>query len=216
MARERVRISVSPATPRRRPQQSRARASSEALQEAFVRVLLERGFDAMTVREVASVAGVGIGTFYDYVSDKQALAALTIHMRVRAMGQGLLARAESLRGQPLGQLVPALVEHQIEVTRQEARVWAALYQLERQISTPEAYRKNYRRFVEVWTQALALAADAPDAITLARTVRAVHVMTYGWVVQALLVQGTRVDWHLLTIELLRAVQGYLAPPSGNG
>lgn len=215
MARERVRISsppaTAPATLRRRPQQSRARASSEALQDAFVRVLLERGYEAMTVRELAGVAGVGIGTFYDYVDNKQALAALTIHMRVRALGQGLLAQAEALRGQPLATLAPALVEHQIDTTRADARAWAALYQLERQISTPEAYRKNYRRYVEVWTQALALAADAPDPDLLARTARAVHVMSYGWVVQALLAQGARVDWVLLKTDLLRAVRGYLAP-----
>lgn len=211
MARERVRISVPPATPRRRPQQSRARASFEALQEAFVRVLLERGFDAMTVREVASVAGVGIGTFYDYVSDKQALAALTIHMRVRAMGQGLLARAESLRGQPLGQLVPALAEHQIAATRQEARVWAALYQLERLISSPEAYRKNYKRHVDAWAGALACAGDAPAADALIRLARAVHVLTYGAVLQALLTQGVRTDWGLLKADLMCSLRGHLSP-----
>ncbi len=65
MPSERVRISAAPVALRRRPQQSRARASSEALQDAFVRVLLDRGYAAMTVRELAGVAGVGIGTFYE-------------------------------------------------------------------------------------------------------------------------------------------------------
>ena len=44
-----------PAAMRRRPVQSRAYASSQALQEAFVRVLIEDGFEKTTVREVTAV-----------------------------------------------------------------------------------------------------------------------------------------------------------------
>ena len=70
---------------RRRPVQSRAYASSQALQEAFVRVLIEEGFEKTTVREVTAVAGVGIGTFYDYFGNMDALAALCIHRRMKAL-----------------------------------------------------------------------------------------------------------------------------------
>lgn len=215
MARERVRISsppvTAPATLRRRPQQSRARASSEALQDAFVRVLLDRGYAAMTVRELAGVAGVGIGTFYDYVSDKQALAALTIHRRVRAVGQQLLSTALAHAGLPLARLVPLLVEQQIDTMRGDVRAWAALYQLEREISSPEAYRKNYRRYVEAWASALAQAGDAPPAEELARLARAVHMLTYGAVFQALLTQGVRTDWALLKSDLMCSLHGHLSP-----
>src|SRR5258708_29766339 len=73
-----VRIAASkekPAAMRRRPVQSRAYASSQALQEAFVRVLIEDGFEKTTVREVTAVARGGIGAFYDYFGDMDALAA---------------------------------------------------------------------------------------------------------------------------------------------
>ncbi|UGA37269.1 TetR family transcriptional regulator [Chromobacterium haemolyticum] len=60
-----------PAT-RRRPRQSRSRASLIALQQAFVQVLLERGYAKTTVREVAAVAGVAVGTFYQYVRNMDA------------------------------------------------------------------------------------------------------------------------------------------------
>src|SRR5258708_30007844 len=83
-----VRIAASkkkPAAMRRRPVQSRAYASSQALQEAFVRVLIEDGFKKTTVREVTAVAGVGIGTFYDYFGNMDALAAPWIHPRLKAL-----------------------------------------------------------------------------------------------------------------------------------
>ncbi len=53
---------------RRRPRQRRAQASSAALQQAFVRVLLERGYAKATIREIAAVAGVSVGTMYKQVS----------------------------------------------------------------------------------------------------------------------------------------------------
>src|SRR5260370_34751952 len=79
-----VRITVSkekPAAMRRRPVQSRAYASSQALQEAFVRVLIEDGFEKTTVREVTAVGGGGIGGVFDYFRNIGALAAMGIHSR---------------------------------------------------------------------------------------------------------------------------------------
>ncbi|WP_244123551.1 TetR/AcrR family transcriptional regulator, partial [Burkholderia gladioli] len=40
---------------RRRPRQSRAQATSDALQQAFVQLLLERGYAKATIREIALV-----------------------------------------------------------------------------------------------------------------------------------------------------------------
>lgn len=225
MGAPRVRIpsaAPAPGTPaavalRRRPTQSRARASSEALQDAFVRVLLERGFEAMTVRELAGVAGVGIGTFYDYVGSKQALAALTIHLRVKRLGQGLLAAANTCRGRPLPELVDAVLDQQFEALRSDARAWAALFLLERQITDAEAYRKNYRRYVATWADALALAANPPPPQRLPGVARLLHVLTYGATSQALLTQGVRVDWVQLradTGRLARVCCAEQAPDGG--
>lgn len=214
MVQERVRVpaarGVPPQALRRKPSQSRVRVSQEALQEAFVRVLLDVGFEAMTVREITGVAGVGIGTFYEYLGSKQALAALTIHMRVKALGRGLHEAAAALRGQPVQQVLEALLDQQVNAIRADARAWAALFLLERQISSPEAYRKNYRRYVEAWESSLAVASDHPPGERLPALARMVHVLVYGWVSQALLTQGARVDWPLMRTELGLAVRGYLA------
>ena len=86
---------------RRRPRQSRAQASSDALQQAFVQLLLERGYAKATIREIAAVAGVSIGTFYEYFGDKQSLAALCIHRHVLALADRLrdaIARLHARRG----------------------------------------------------------------------------------------------------------------------
>lgn len=206
MSSEGVRVS---AATRRKPQQSRARASSEALQEAFVRVLIEQGFARVTVREVAAIAGVGIGTFYEYVGNKEALAALTIHIRVKGLAQALQADIEASQRPSLVDLAMDLIDGQIRRVSQDAPSWAALFLLERQISAPDAYRKHYDQFVALWTQALAPAltgCPAPEIQTAARTI---HGVVYGLVSQELITMGNQAHLLALGVQIKTLVRQYL-------
>ena len=45
---------------RRKPRQSRAKLTQEALQESFVRLLHERAAHNITIREITDLAGVGL------------------------------------------------------------------------------------------------------------------------------------------------------------
>ena len=201
-------VRLSAAT-RRKPQQTRAKFSSDALQEAFVRVLLERGYERVTVREVAAVAGVGVGTFYEYVANKDALAALTIHMCVKQQAQAMQASIERHQGGSLIELVPAIIHDQVELLMADADKWLALFLLERRVSSPEAYRKHYDQYVAMWRQALASACDPLSEAQLDQAARMVHAIVYGWVTQSLMTLGSGLSKDLLKKELLNAVGGYL-------
>ena len=80
---------------RRKPRQSRARITQEALMESFVRLLAERSANEITIREITDLAGVGLGTFYDYFSKKEDLIALTIHQHVKSNAEMLKSYAQS-------------------------------------------------------------------------------------------------------------------------
>lgn len=202
-------VRLSAAT-RRKPQQSRARISSEALQEAFVRVLLERGYERVTVREVAAVAGVGIGTFYEYVANKEALAALTIHMCVKQQAHALQASTESNKGNTRADIAHAIINDQIDLLMGAAEKWQALLLLERRISSTAAYRKHYDQFVDLWRQALASASDPLPEDRLESMARMVHAIMYGWATQSLMTQGSGLDTRRLKQEVLCAVHAYLS------
>jgi AcrR family transcriptional regulator len=60
------------ATPRKRPVQGRSQETVAAILEATVRVLDEDG-DELTTTRVAEVAGVGVGTLYQYFPNREAL-----------------------------------------------------------------------------------------------------------------------------------------------
>jgi len=61
------------ASTRREPKQQRSRQTVEAVLEAVPRVLRRHGAEAVTTNRVAEVAGVSIGSLYQYFPDKQAI-----------------------------------------------------------------------------------------------------------------------------------------------
>ena len=82
---------------RRKPQQSRAKMTQAALVESFVRLLKEKSSAEITIREITELAGVGLGTFYEYFSQKEDLIALTIHQYVKSNAKQLQQQAELWR-----------------------------------------------------------------------------------------------------------------------
>ncbi|MDP9002188.1 MAG: TetR/AcrR family transcriptional regulator, partial [Myxococcota bacterium] len=59
--------------PRKLPRQPRAQATVNAILEATVRVLEREGLDAATTTRVAEVAGVSVGSLYQYFSHRDAI-----------------------------------------------------------------------------------------------------------------------------------------------
>jgi AcrR family transcriptional regulator len=207
---------------RRKPQQSRARHTAQALREAFVRLLVERGFDAITIREVVAVAGTGLGSFYEYFASKNDLAMVCLHLRSKAL---LVAMRASVVGQPprpLTDVVNALVEALLQAHASDPQAWGAHYTLERHLSPREAYSKMYDRFVAQWAMALETATDiAPQtAESLRQAARVSHTITYGLFAHTFIAgQGQpdllQLGWQTRTAVLayLRAVVTTLESPS---
>lgn len=189
MASKGVRVSRQQPQPpkvRRRPLQSRAQATSQALQDAFVRLVTEQGFERTTVREVAAVAGVGLGTFYEYFGNMDTLAAMCIHRQVQALHARGLQALQDCAGMAPGLRVDRLLDALVNDMAREAPMWAALFMLERKLSAPEPFRRHYRAYVQLWAAAL---QDARPALAAEPLARLLHTLTYGWVSQSLLALG---------------------------
>ena len=59
---------------RKAPRQQRSRVTVDAIVEAATRVLARRGWARFTTNEIAAVAGVSVGSLYQYFPDKLAIA----------------------------------------------------------------------------------------------------------------------------------------------
>jgi AcrR family transcriptional regulator len=69
-------------TPRKDPKQERSRATVDAILEATAHVLVEVGYERASTNRIARVAGVSIGSLYQYFPGKEALVAALVERHV--------------------------------------------------------------------------------------------------------------------------------------
>lgn len=192
---------------RRKPRQSRAKLTQEALQESFVRLLHERPADHITIREITDLAGVGLGTFYEYFSKKEDLIALTIHLHVKTNVERLQSYAyrqlELSTNLAFEDYLQQVVGFQLEQIQAQQFLWAHSFLLERQISSIEIYRKSYAMMVQMWLNILnPFIANASQCHTLALNMQRI---CYGFIAQSLLIEPDFQDWPQLRSDILQAM-----------
>jgi len=61
--------------PKKKPKQERSKATFEAIIQATAHIIEEEGLERLSTNRVARVAGVSIGSLYQYFPDKDALVA---------------------------------------------------------------------------------------------------------------------------------------------
>ena len=195
---------------RRKPRQSRARITQEALMESFVRLLHERSAHEITIREITDVAGVGLGTFYEYFSKKEDLIALTIHQHVKSNAESLKTYAQSLcELSTYSELQPYLeqiIRFQLEQMQANQFIWAQTYLLERHISSIEIYKKSYLMMVEMWRSILE--PFVQDNEQLNQIGLNIQRVCYGFVSQTLLVNPKFDEWIVLEEDILQALSSF--------
>jgi AcrR family transcriptional regulator len=63
---------------KKKPMQARARATVTSILDATARILEREGYEATTTNRIAEVAGISIGSLYEYFPNKQAIVAHTL------------------------------------------------------------------------------------------------------------------------------------------
>jgi len=136
--------------PRKDACQERSRATVDALVEATARILVREGFDKASTNRIADLAGVSIGSLYQYFPSKEALVAAVIERHQREIMQTVRKELAEVIAQPVEHAVRKLVAVAIEAHRVDPRLHRVLAEqiprvgkLERQ----EAFsRENYALF----------------------------------------------------------------------
>jgi AcrR family transcriptional regulator len=197
---------------RRKPRQSRARLTQEALQDSFVRLLHERSAEKMTIREITDVAGVGLGTFYEYFSKKEDLIALTIHQHVKNNAEQLKSyaqtRMELSTKLSFEDYLQQIIHFQLEQIQAQQFLWAQTFLLERQVSNIESYRKSYDMMLQMWHSILSPYVE--DETQLKRLSLNVQRVCYGFVSQTLLVEPEFKDWQIIKQDIQFTLDGWMS------
>jgi AcrR family transcriptional regulator len=198
-----------PAKRRRRPVQSRSWQTSLAIQDAFVRLLDEAPYEKVTIRDIVLVAGVGLGTFYEYFDDKEDLARVCVHIRTKRFMQALIRCRKAVAGKSLAESVSAAIESQAALQAQAPWDWRQHFLLERHKTGLQYYRTAYELCVLEWRRLIAAASDWPAGLAPDEAARMVFTLVYGGFAHEALRAGHSPDFAATARRLFRAAMAIL-------
>jgi AcrR family transcriptional regulator len=111
---------------RREPQQRRARDTVEAVLDAVVRILKRGGIEAVTTNRIAEVAGVSIGSVYQYFPDKHAIFAALHERHIREIDRLVETKLMEHAASRLDTLMRAMVEAMIDAHTPDPKLYELL------------------------------------------------------------------------------------------
>jgi AcrR family transcriptional regulator len=197
--------------PRKEASQERSRATVDALVEATARILVREGFDKASTNRIAEVAGVSVGSLYQYFPSKEALVAAVIERHRQAIMQVVRGELAEAANQPMEQGVRTLVAVAVKAHRVDPKLHRVLAeQIPRvgRLEKAETFnRENYaifRAYLESHRDEIR-AADLELAAFICVT--AIEAVTHNAVLDHKMVSEEAMD--ALIDEATRLVLGYL-------
>lgn len=199
--------------PRKRPSQSRSRALVDAIVQAGSTLLADKGWESLTLQQVATKAGVSPGSLYQYFPDKAALVAeITERQSQRELAFHLerfsTMTAETTLEESLRLMIRAILDFQRQEGALMRQTLAALQHLGRyeQLAARAAQAAQVLR--NVLEQHRHRLRDTDD-LDLATHVlaNATHSLTHDGVLR----RPDSLDDDTLSQAIERLMLGYLAP-----
>jgi AcrR family transcriptional regulator len=115
-----------PTNPRKKASQDRSRATVCALVEATARILVREGFDKASTNRIAAMAGVSVGSLYQYFPSKEALVAAVIERHQQEIMQLVRGELAQAANQRIAQGVRTLVTMAVEAHRIDPKLHRVL------------------------------------------------------------------------------------------
>lgn len=196
---------------RRRPTQARAQATYDAILEAAAQVLVADGFDHASTNRLAQVAGVSVGSLYQYFGNKEGVYTALIEQHCDKQVALLQQMVGALGSAPLTLAVKAYIQAMIASHEQDRPVHRALSQQAAHLGLEPLRRVHAesRRVVRAYLEAH---RDAILPRDLDLTAFVLVGMVEGIVDSAFFVEDADLNWAGLAHEIERAVLRYLLGP----
>lgn len=193
--------------PVREAKQARSRATVDAILEAAARILVSRGWEGLNTNAVAEVAGVSIGSLYEYFRDKEALLH-ALHDRHLARGEALVAQvaAGGISGDT-EDIAELLVNGFVALHGDDPRLHLVLSS---EVPVSRGVRRRAAALTGAIVQLVAagLAGRVMDPALSARLlVDTAEALTHRWIVEP---SGKPISPERMTAELIVMFRAYLS------
>jgi AcrR family transcriptional regulator len=200
-----------PLDPRKRPRQRRAQETLDAILQATAQVLEADGYNKLSTNLVAKVAGVSIGSLYQYFPNKDALLLELFQRHTDEMLTLLGREVLSMATEPIPDAVRRFIRLNIHEHAEHPRLHLALVQHMLNIG-PEHVQLIQDRALAAVKAYLALHRDEilPQNLDVAAFVLVTTVQ--GVIHAAVLERPDYLDEEALEQELCDIVLRYLLPP----
>jgi AcrR family transcriptional regulator len=197
--------------PRKSASQKRSRDTVDALLQATARILIREGFDKASTNHIAAVAGVSVGSLYQYFPSKEALVAAVIDrhsQEIRQTVRGELAEAVNL---PIDEGVRKLVAVAVKAHRIDPKLHHVLAEQIPRVGRLENAATFSRQNYSLFASYLERHRDEirPVDLELAAfvCVTSIEALTHTAVLHRKVVAGEAME--ALIEEATRLVVGYL-------
>ena len=168
-----------PTIPRKSASQKRSRLTVDALLEATARILVTEGFDRASTNKIARLAGVGIGSLYQYFPNKEALVGAVVDRHSEATMQVVRTALAKVALRPVDEAIGALVRVGIDSHRVNPKLHRVLTEqvprVGRLDSVQAVGRETYalvRAYLEAHRDELAVTDTSLAAFVCVTTVEA--------------------------------------------
>ena len=112
--------------PRKAASQERSRLTVNSLLEATARILIREGFDKASTNRIAEVAGVSVGSLYQYFPSKEALVAALIDRHNQKVMQAVRTELAEAVNLPMEHAVRKLVGVAVKAHRIDPKLHRVL------------------------------------------------------------------------------------------
>jgi len=130
--------------PRKSASQERSRSTVDALLEATARVLIKGGYDKASTNRIAEVAGVSIGSLYQYFPSKEALVAAVVDRHTQELSEVTRSALVKMAARPIEVATREFVSVAIDAHRVNPKLHGVLAEQIPRVGRLENIEANVR------------------------------------------------------------------------
>jgi AcrR family transcriptional regulator len=197
-------------TPRKQPKQERSQTTVEAILTATAHILIESGLEKFTTNRVAELAGVSIGSLYQYFPNKKALLFALAQQQAEQMMQLAQQHLTDVENLTIPEVIQQIVRAAIAAHSVNPRLNQVLHE---QISRDEVIPAGAEAQMEQLLRSfLEQRRDQLKPQNLDLTVFIVSRTIESLIQRAILDRSKWLENGELAQEITQLLSGYLVPP----
>jgi AcrR family transcriptional regulator len=144
---------------RKQPHQERARVTLEAIIIAATRVIERDGLERLTTTRIAEIAGVSVGSLYQYFDSREAIIGAIIDRQLEAMLVSFRQLVDALAGLPLETMVRGVLFGLLEASREHEKLHGPLYEEMTSARRTECHARALDAYAGIVASTLATRTD---------------------------------------------------------